>query len=47
MNGTLHVGHTFTLSKVEFTAGWARMQGKNVLFPMGFHCTGMPIKACG
>ncbi|KAI0479377.1 hypothetical protein GGR56DRAFT_634681 [Xylariaceae sp. FL0804] len=46
MNGTLHVGHTFSVSKVEFAAGWARMQGKRVLFPMGFHCTGMPIKAC-
>ena len=22
------------------------MQGKRTLFPMGFHCTGMPIKAC-
>jgi leucyl-tRNA synthetase len=46
MNGTLHAGHTFTVSKVEFTAGFARMQGKRTLFPMGFHCTGMPIKAC-
>ena len=46
MNGALHVGHTFTISKVEFTAGFARMQGKKVLFPLGFHVTGMPIKAC-
>ena len=46
MNGTLHVGHTFSVSKIEFTAGFARMQGKRTLFPMGFHCTGMPIKAC-
>ncbi|KAI0136910.1 hypothetical protein BJ170DRAFT_603701 [Xylariales sp. AK1849] len=46
MNGTLHAGHSFTVSKIEFTAGWARMKGKRVLFPMGFHCTGMPIKAC-
>jgi leucyl-tRNA synthetase len=22
------------------------MQGRRALFPMGFHCTGMPIKAC-
>lgn len=46
MNGTLHAGHTFCVSKIEFTAGFARMQGKRALFPMGFHCTGMPIKAC-
>ncbi len=46
MNGTLHVGHTFTASKVEFAAGFARMQGRRTLFPLGFHCTGMPIKAC-
>lgn len=46
MNGTLHAGHAFTISKLEFTASFARMQGKRVLFPMGYHCTGMPIKAC-
>lgn len=46
MNGTLHAGHSFTVSKTEFTAGFARLQGKRVLFPLGFHCTGMPIKAC-
>lgn len=22
------------------------MQGKRTIFPLGFHCTGMPIKAC-
>ena len=46
MNGTLHAGHSFSVSKVEFGAGVAAMQGKRALFPMGFHCTGMPIKAC-
>ncbi|KAJ5477827.1 hypothetical protein N7530_003336 [Penicillium desertorum] len=46
MNGTLHAGHSFTASKVEFMAGFARMEGKRALFPLGFHCTGMPIKAC-
>ena len=46
MNGTLHAGHSFTTSKVEFTSGFARLQGKRVLFPLGYHCTGMPIKAC-
>ncbi|PHH69050.1 hypothetical protein CDD82_107 [Ophiocordyceps australis] len=46
MNGVLHAGHTFSASKVDFAAAVARMQGKRALFPMGFHCTGMPIKAC-
>lgn len=46
MNGVLHAGHSFTASKVEFGTGWARMQGKRALFPQGYHCTGMPIKAC-
>ncbi|KAF1948414.1 leucyl-tRNA synthetase [Byssothecium circinans] len=46
MNGTLHAGHGFTASKVEFTVGFARMQGKRALFPLGYHVTGMPIKAC-
>ncbi|OAL56456.1 leucyl-tRNA synthetase [Pyrenochaeta sp. DS3sAY3a] len=46
MNGTLHAGHGFTASKVEFTAGFQRMVGKRALFPLGYHVTGMPIKAC-
>ncbi|KAI0077647.1 leucine-tRNA ligase [Panus rudis PR-1116 ss-1] len=44
-NGALHLGHAFTISKIEFAAGFQRMLGKRVLFPHGFHCTGMPIKA--
>lgn len=44
MNGRLHIGHIFTVSKAEFTAGYQRLKGKNALFPFAFHCTGMPIK---
>lgn len=44
-NGVLHVGHAFSDSKIEFMAGWERMQGKRVLWPQGYHCTGLPIKA--
>jgi leucyl-tRNA synthetase len=44
MNGSLHLGHAFSLSKVEFLTRYERMRGKTVLFPLGFHCTGMPIK---
>ena len=45
MNGVLHAGHAFTLSKAEFATGFERMLGKRALFPLGFHCTGLPIKA--
>ena len=45
MNGRLHLGHGFSLTKAEFTARFQRLQGKNVLFPFAFHCTGMPIQA--
>ena len=43
MNGRLHLGHAFSLTKAEFAAGFKRLRGYNVLFPFGFHCTGMPI----
>ncbi|XP_058399241.1 leucine--tRNA ligase, cytoplasmic isoform X1 [Diceros bicornis minor] len=46
MNGRLHLGHAFSLSKCEFAVGYQRLKGKNCLFPFGLHCTGMPIKAC-
>lgn len=46
MNGRLHLGHTFCLSKCEFGVGYQTLKGKQCLFPFGLHCTGMPIKAC-
>ncbi|XP_043919958.1 leucine--tRNA ligase, cytoplasmic [Protopterus annectens] len=46
MNGRLHLGHTFSLSKCEFAVGYQQLKGKRCLFPFGLHCTGMPIKAC-
>ena len=45
MNGKLHLGHAFSLSKAEFAAAFQRMLGKKALFPFAFHCTGMPIQA--
>ncbi|GAU23734.1 hypothetical protein TSUD_128380 [Trifolium subterraneum] len=45
MNGYLHLGHAFSLSKLEFAAAFHRLRGANVLLPFAFHCTGMPIKA--
>ena len=44
-NGHLHIGHAFSLTKSVFRAQFERHQGKNVLFPFAFHCTGMPIQA--
>jgi len=45
MNGTLHLGHTFSLTKTEYSMGYERLKGKKTLWPFGFHCTGMPIQA--
>ena len=43
MNGPLHVGHTFTASRVDAYARFKRMQGYNVLFPWAWHWTGQPL----
>lgn len=45
MNGKLHLGHLFSISKADIFSYYKEMQGFNVLFPFGFHCTGMPISA--
>eukprot|EP00761_Pharyngomonas_kirbyi_P012040 gb/GECH01012067.1/.p1 GENE.gb/GECH01012067.1/~~gb/GECH01012067.1/.p1 ORF type:complete len:1036 (+),score=292.95 gb/GECH01012067.1/:1-3108(+) len=45
MNGLMHIGHAFTLTKCEFAVGYKSLKGSDILFPFGFHCTGMPISA--
>ena len=45
MNGKLHLGHLYTLSKAEFHSRFLELRNYNVLFPFSFHCTGMPISA--
>jgi leucyl-tRNA synthetase len=45
MNGTLHLGHGYTISKAIFISEFYRLKGYNVLFPFGYHGTGMPIVA--
>jgi leucyl-tRNA synthetase len=44
-NGHLHIGHAFSFTKAVFRAQFERHNGKNVLLPFAFHCTGMPIQA--
>jgi leucyl-tRNA synthetase len=43
VNGLPHVGHLFSIMRVEALARYKRTQGYNVLFPQGWHCTGSPI----
>ena len=45
MNGKLHLGHLYSISKADFMSYYKELQGFNVLFPLAFHCTGMPIAA--
>lgn len=45
MNGRLHLGHGYSMSKAEFTIRYKRLKGYNALWPFAFHCTGMPIGA--
>ncbi|KAG5505304.1 hypothetical protein JIQ42_07511 [Leishmania sp. Namibia] len=46
MNGKLHLGHGFSLTKAEFASRFQRMMGRRSLWPFGFHVTGTPIAAC-
>jgi leucyl-tRNA synthetase len=45
MNGRLHLGHAFTLLLADITCRYYELNGCNVLFPFGFHGSGMPIVA--
>jgi leucyl-tRNA synthetase len=43
INAYQHIGHMFTLMRVEAFARYKRLRGFNVLFPQGWHVTGSPI----
>ncbi len=45
INGYLHLGHSFSITRLDVFARFKRMNGYNVLFPQGWHCTGTPVAA--
>lgn len=40
----LHVGHAFAMTAADVFARFQRMQGKNVMFPMGWDAFGLPTE---
>jgi leucyl-tRNA synthetase len=43
-SGDLHVGHWYAMAPSDTHARWKRMNGFNVLFPMGFDAFGLPAE---
>lgn len=43
INALPHIGHFYTIMRVEAFARYKRLKGYNVLFPQGWHATGSPI----
>ncbi|NPA85983.1 MAG: leucine--tRNA ligase [bacterium] len=42
-NGQLHLGHLGTYLTADFAARYYKLRGYDVLYPMGWHVTGLPI----
>ena len=45
INAYPHIGHLYTIMRVEAFARYKRLHGYNVIFPQAWHATGSPIIA--
>jgi leucyl-tRNA synthetase len=43
ISGSLHIGHARVVTETDVYSRFLRMRGKNVLYPMAFHISGMPV----
>lgn len=44
VSGKLHLGHVYSYSHADFLARFWRMNGRNVLYPMGYDDNGLPTE---
>ena len=44
-NSVMHIGHGRTSTATDIYARYQRVNGKNVMYPMGFHISGTPVLA--